>query len=75
MKTTRQWQATHQITWTPTGGEPDVIDVMARDGSLYTREEYEACDSADWTIDANRRIYFCDGVAPGNGTVAIERIA
>jgi len=74
MNATQQWQATHRITWTPTGGEPEVIDVMESDGSLYTREEWEAAEAADWSIGEDRRIYFREGAAPGNGSVEIRRV-
>ena len=74
MNATQQWNATHQITWTPTGLEPEVIDVMEYDGSLYTREEWEAAEPAYWMIDQDRRIYFREGVAPGNGSIEIRRV-
>lgn len=73
------WSPTHKITFTPAKGEPQVEYVMLVDGAGYTREEWDAADSAAWGIDdgPHGAGWYCEGQAtPGgaNGEVEVEEI-
>lgn len=79
-----EFRPTHRITWTPRNGSCEVIDVMACDPAdlgdpghtLYTSEEWEAADEADWHMDADGQVWHQGQATPGgaNGAVTVERI-
>lgn len=59
--------ASHEITH---DGERTLV--MLDDGSLYTREEWERAEAADWTLDA-RGLLFQGQVPPGESSFRVLR--
>lgn len=73
--TTIAWVPTHKITFTPMNGARQVDYVMLLNGSAYSRPEWDAADSADWTVE-DGEWHWRDQVTPGgqNGEVEIETL-
>ena len=55
-----KFKATHVLTITRFNGlkSTEFIPVMRDGGSLYTEEEWDAIDAADWTLEENDEILF-----------------
>lgn len=69
------FKPTHEITFTPDYGTPQVYRVMLVDGAAYSREEWDASASAAWERDDSGR-WTCQGKATPNGapgTVTVMR--
>jgi len=58
------WKPTHRLTWNGRN-----IDVMECDGALYTRDEWNACERADWEM-TDGSPHFQGGIPIGTLTIA-----
>lgn len=67
------WRATHVITLSDDSGPVEVILVQLVDGAAYTREEWEASATADWTRDDDGSWRWQDRVAPRSGLTVTVR--
>ncbi|HEY8943206.1 MAG TPA: hypothetical protein VIM73_03040 [Polyangiaceae bacterium] len=72
-----EFNPTHEITVTSLDGsktESKLVQLV--DGAAYTREEWDACDSADWEYAEETGWTFQGRSAPnGNCTVSVRALA
>jgi hypothetical protein len=73
----RDFIPTHEISFTAANGSKMITVVHLDDGRAYTREEWDAAESSDWTVSDGGE-WLCQGHAtPGGavGTVTVRRLA
>lgn len=78
------WFATHRIVCSWGARESESVEVMAWDRganapgpgryALYTQENAEADAPAEWSMDAEGRVWFRDEPLPGDATAVVEDI-